>query len=96
MLADEPVSALDLRLGRDVIRLLTGLGRERQATMLVSLHSLELLGEGFDRVVALREGQLFWQGPPRALTRQLLHEVYGAEYRALHLDEVPLVEGAPA
>ena len=94
VLADEPVSALDLRLGRDVIRLLTGIARERQATMLVSLHSLELLGEGFDRVVALRDGQLLWQGPPTALSRQLLREVYGAEYRALHLDEVPLVEGS--
>jgi phosphonate transport system ATP-binding protein len=94
VLADEPVSALDLRLGRDVIRLLTSLGRERQATMLVSLHSLELLGEGFDRVVALRQGQVFWQGPPSALTRALLQEVYGAEYKALHLDEVPLLESS--
>lgn len=94
VLADEPVSALDLRLGRDVVRLLTRLGRERHATMIVSLHSLELLGEGFDRVVALRDGRLFWHGPPGQLTRDILRQVYGAEYRVLHLDEVPVGEGS--
>lgn len=89
VLADEPVSALDLRLGRDVVRLLLDLcGPGR--TLLCSLHSLDLLGEGFDRVVALRDGRVRFDGPPAALSRPLLHDVYGAEYRALHLDDAVL------
>jgi phosphonate transport system ATP-binding protein len=97
LLADEPVSSLDLRLGRDVVRLLLTLaGRDR--TTIVSLHTLDLLAEGFDRVIGLRAGRLQFDGPPAALTRQTLQELYGAEYRALHLDHLPLQSspGAPS
>jgi phosphonate transport system ATP-binding protein len=90
LLCDEPVSALDIRLGRDVVRLISGICRERGTTLLVSLHTLELLREGFDRILALRDGRLVWQGPPSQLTRQILKDVYGTEYQALHLDELQL------
>jgi phosphonate transport system ATP-binding protein len=63
---------------------------EQRSTLLVSLHTLDLLREGFDRVVALRDGRIAWQGRPADLTRGDLQSVYGAEYRALHLDEVAL------
>src|SRR5262249_60116448 len=90
----ERVSSLDLRLGREVVQLISRLCRERGTTLLVSLHTLELLSLGFDRVLALRGGRLVWQGRPQQLTRALLRDVYGAEYQALRLDDVPL-EGAP-
>jgi phosphonate transport system ATP-binding protein len=90
LLCDEPVSALDLRLGREVVRLITAMCRERGTTLLVSLHTLELLREGFDEIVALCSGKVHWRGRPEQITRQLLQEVYGAEYRALHLDELAL------
>ena len=87
MLADEPVSQLDIRLGREIIGLLAGVSSQIGATLLVNLHTLELLHEHFDRVIALRDGRLFWQGEPKAISRDLLRELYGAEYRALSLDE---------
>ncbi len=90
LLADEPQSALDLRLGRDVVQLLLACARERGAALVASLHTLDLLGEGFGRVLALRAGQLVWQGRPNELSKPLLQEVYGAEYRTLHLDDVDL------
>ena len=90
LLCDEPVSSLDMRLGREIVKLITSISRERRATMLVSLHTLELLREGFDRVVALRGGRMVWQGRPDQITRELLRDVYGAEYQALHLDELPI------
>ncbi len=92
ILADEPVSALDLRLGREIIALLCGLATREGVTLVVNLHTLDLLQGHFDRVVALRAGRLFWQGRPEQLSQPLLHELYGAEYRALHLDEVVLPE----
>jgi len=94
VLADEPVSALDLRLGREIIGLLCTLASEDGATLVVNLHTLDLLQGHFDRVVALRDGRLFWQGAPEAITQALLRELYGAEYRALHLDEVALPASA--
>ena len=77
VLADEPVSALDERLGRDVLaRLfeLAGGGR----TLIASLHSLVLLDAGFDRVVALREGRVVHDGPPADFDRARLTALYGA------------------
>jgi phosphonate transport system ATP-binding protein len=98
ILADEPAAALDPRLGREVLGLLLDASRERGAALVVSLHTLELLDAGFERVLALREGRLFWQGVPGELTRGVLRELYGAEYRTLHLDEVELrgADGARA
>lgn len=90
VLADEPVSALDLRLGQEIIGLLCELARRDQATLLVNLHTLDLLQGNFDRVIALRAGRLFWQGAPAQINQHLLRELYGAEYRALHMDEMAL------
>jgi phosphonate transport system ATP-binding protein len=90
VLADEPVSALDLRLGREVIELLCDMATQDGVTLLVNLHTLDLLQGHFDRVIALREGLLFWQGRPEEISQDLLRELYGAEYRALHLDQAAL------
>jgi phosphonate transport system ATP-binding protein len=93
-LCDEPVSSLDIRLGREIVQAITAICREKRATLLVSLHTLELLRTGFDRVLALRGGRILWQGTPDRITRALLRDVYGTEYQALHLDELPLEDGA--
>ena len=95
LLADEPASSLDIRLGREVVQLLLRLAREREATLVVSLHSLDLLNAGFDRVIALRDGSIIWQGQPAELSHKLLEEIYGAEYRALHLEQTALTKPTP-
>ncbi|MCF6228321.1 MAG: ATP-binding cassette domain-containing protein [Planctomycetes bacterium] len=88
MLADEPVSQLDIRLGREIILLLSEIAKRESTTLLVNLHTLELLQEHFTRVIALKDGKIFWQGEPDKITRELLKDLYGAEYKAMHLDEV--------
>lgn len=90
VLADEPVSALDLRLGQEIIGLLCELAQRDQATLLINLHTLDLLQGNFDRVIALQSGKVFWQGTPDEISQHLLRELYGAEYRALHLDDLVL------
>jgi len=90
VLADEPVSALDLRLGQEIIALLCEMALRDRVTLLVNLHTLDLLQGNFDRVIALRAGRVFWQGAPADISQHLLRELYGAEYRALHLDEMAL------
>ena len=83
LLADEPVSALDVRLGAQVLQLLHSLADEREAAMLVSLHNLDLLDRGFTRVVALRAGRVCWQGTPADLDDATLRDVYDADYAQL-------------
>ncbi|MHC4840445.1 MAG: phosphonate ABC transporter ATP-binding protein [Planctomycetota bacterium] len=90
LLADEPVSSLDIRLGRDVIRLLLKRANETSTSVIVSLHSLDLLNEGFDRVIAFKNGELIWDGNPAELNQTILKEVYGVEYQTLHLETLRL------
>ncbi|MBE7492244.1 MAG: ATP-binding cassette domain-containing protein [Planctomycetes bacterium] len=87
ILADEPVSQLDVRLGREVIGLLIRVARKGGATLLVNLHTLDLLRGNFERVIALREGRVFFDGRPEDLDAEKLRELYGAEYRDLHVSE---------
>lgn len=89
MLADEPVSQLDIRLGREVIELLNQIATAMGTTLLVNLHTLELLHGHFARVIALKEGKLFWTGTPEEISGELLHELYGAEYRTMQLESAP-------
>jgi phosphonate transport system ATP-binding protein len=78
-LADEPTASLDVRLGNEVLDLLVAAARERGATLVVSLHALELLGGGrFDRVVALREGKVAWQGRAEELDSARVRALYGS------------------
>jgi phosphonate transport system ATP-binding protein len=57
VLADEPAASLDPDLGRDVVELLLRDARARNATLLCTLHQLELTA-GFDRVIAVRDGRI--------------------------------------
>jgi phosphonate transport system ATP-binding protein len=57
VLADEPAASLDPDLGREVVELLLRDARERNATLLCTLHQIELTA-GFDRVIAVRDGRI--------------------------------------
>ncbi|MBL8753414.1 MAG: ATP-binding cassette domain-containing protein [Planctomycetes bacterium] len=95
VLADEPASSLDIRLGREIVQQLLALAG-KDTTVLVSLHALDLLQLPFDRVLALRDGAVVFDGPVKSITRDLLRAVYGEEYQRLHLDDVDLVRNGGA
>ena len=63
--------------------------RARDAAAVISLHSLDLLDRGFDRVVALRDGRVAWQGDPAGVDQATLRDVYGADYERVLGDEAP-------
>lgn len=58
VLADEPVSSLDPNTSRAVLELLRRAARAHGATVLCSLHQVELAQEFADRIVGLRAGRL--------------------------------------
>ncbi len=67
VLADEPATSLDPRLARDLLDLLLDLVRQDRRTAIVSLHQLDLVTERFDRVIALRDRRIYYDGPPRGV-----------------------------
>jgi len=77
ILADEPVSNLDPRLSRVILDILKRICVEDGITTLASLHTLDLAREYADRVVALKAGQIFFDGPTKDLTEVVVEGVYG-------------------
>lgn len=63
LIADEPVSSVDPARARDTIELLTRISREEGLTLCMSLHNLDLAREFLPRLVGLRAGKLFFDGP---------------------------------
>lgn len=76
ILADEPVSSLDPKLSRVVLDILKRVCREDGITALVSLHTLELTREYADRVIGLKQGKIFFDGPAGDLTDGVSDSVY--------------------
>jgi phosphonate transport system ATP-binding protein len=76
ILADEPVSSLDPKLSRVVLDILKRVCREDRIAALVSLHTLELTREYADRVIALKQGRIFFDGPVASLTDAVVDQVY--------------------
>ncbi len=78
ILADEPVSSLDPRLSRVILDILKRVCLEDGITALVSLHTLDLTKEYADRVIGLKEGRIFFDGPARDLTETVVEKIYQA------------------
>jgi peptide/nickel transport system ATP-binding protein len=63
LIADEPTTALDVTIQRQIIELLARLKAEHRMSVLFISHDLALVGEIADRVVVMRHGQVREQGP---------------------------------
>ena len=80
LIADEPTTALDVTIQRQILELLARVQRERRMSLLFISHDLGVVGEIADRVVVMRHGQVREQGgvaaiftaPQDAYTRALL------------------------
>ena len=90
LLADEPVSALDPESARRVMDLLHHLNRSQGMTLVVSLHNVAMARRYCDRIIALRGGELVFDGLPMELDDARLRHLYGASTDELLLDHNPL------
>ncbi|MFC3533537.1 phosphonate ABC transporter ATP-binding protein [Vogesella facilis] len=79
LLADEPVAALDPRLADDTVALLCRDAAARRATLLVSLHSVELALAHFPRLIGLRAGRVMFDLPREQVSPELLAALYAGD-----------------
>lgn len=79
ILADEPIASLDPESSRKVMELLAELNREQRVTVVVSLHQVDYAFAYCPRTVALRHGEVVYDGPTAALTRERLKHLYGTQ-----------------
>ncbi|MDD9908527.1 MAG: ATP-binding cassette domain-containing protein [Ahrensia sp.] len=76
ILADEPVSNLDPARAAEILALLTGAARSRNATVLFSSHQPELACRFAERVVGMRDGRIVFDAPAANLTNDTTAELY--------------------
>lgn len=79
LLADEPVSALDPTLADAAVGELVRHASETGATVVASLHAVDLALKFFDRVVGMRDGQIVFDLPAAEVDQALLQALYAAE-----------------
>lgn len=81
LIADEPTTALDVTIQKQIIDLLESLRQRRQMSMIFITHDLALVGEIADQVIVMRHGEIREQGtaeqvleqPKDVYTRALLY-----------------------
>jgi phosphonate transport system ATP-binding protein len=79
MLADEPVASLDPATSHSVLRYLEEINRQEGITVVCNLHFLSLARRYASRVVALKAGEIVFDGFPTAITPEWFREIYGEE-----------------
>ena len=77
LLADEPFASLDPRNGEKLIDLLVGWSKQKNKTLIVTLHHLEFALANFPRIIALKNGLIFFDLPTDQVTPELLQQLYG-------------------
>ena len=92
---DEPVASLDPVSARKVMELLRDLNQRDGVTVIVTMHQIDYATKFCDRIVALKAGQIVYDGPKVGLTRDRLIEIYGAEFDEETGDAAPKEEPVP-
>jgi phosphonate transport system ATP-binding protein len=77
LLADEPVASLDPETAVVVLDYLRDINREDGITVLCAIHHLELATRYADRIVAMRQGRVVYDGLPADLDQAAYRRIYG-------------------
>jgi len=88
MLLDEPTSALDIKYQLEILKILKQLNQAKNMTVVMAIHDLHLASKFCRRLVLLKNGELFADGPPsEVLTKEILEDVYGVKVNIFPVDD---------
>ena len=79
ILGDEPTASLDQALAGSIMGILRRINQERRLTLVVSQHQLETALDYGTRIVGFRAGRIVFDGPPAAVSPDVVRAVYGDE-----------------
>ncbi len=87
LLADEPVSSLDPTLADLALSALVDKATRQGATLVASLHAVDLALKWFPRIVGMRDGRVAFDLPAGEVTAERLHALYASEGGRLPLQD---------
>lgn len=79
LLADEPVASLDPATSHSVLKYVEELNKRDGVTVLCALHFLSLARRYGTRILALKAGQIVFDGLPTDINERWFKEIYGEE-----------------
>ncbi|WP_394791998.1 ABC transporter ATP-binding protein [Rhodoferax sp.] len=99
LIADEPTTALDAVVQRDVLELMVSLTRERHTAVLLISHDLPMVARYTDRVIVMQQGVVVETGltgsllaaPQQDYTRKLLEAIPRRQAARSVADEPPVI-----
>ena len=78
LLLDEPISSLDIQHEIEILDLIRDITVQKGITTVITLHDLNLAARYADKMVILKDGEVYTAGEPKAvLTPEMMRSVYG-------------------
>ncbi|MCH7974372.1 MAG: phosphonate ABC transporter ATP-binding protein [Bacteroidetes bacterium] len=79
LLADEPVASLDPATSNSVMKFFEKVNKEFGTTVICNLHFLSLVRKYATRVIALKSGEIIYEGEPSEIDEKWFKTIYGEE-----------------
>ena len=95
LLADEPIASLDPEASRRVMELLTEVNQQDGITVVVTLHQVDFAIKYCPRTIALKDGEIVYDGLSSHLTPAFLRQIYGAASEEMFAHAAPQKKTAP-
>ena len=90
LLLDEPTSALDLHHQIEIYQILKGLQQDRDITVIVVTHDINLAAQFCERMILMDLGRIVRDGPPdQVLQFKILQEIFGVK---VYIDINPMTD----
>lgn len=94
LLIDEPLSALDPQRGDLALASLCQMAHDRQATLIATLHHVEMALKFFPRIIGLAQGHIQFDLPVALVTPALLAELYRHQTEVDHAFDAEQTAGS--
>jgi len=86
ILADEPVASLDPATSHSVMKYLQEINKQFGVTVICNLHFLSLVRQYATRVIALKGGELIYNGLPSNIDETWFRQIYGEDAMEVTID----------
>ena len=85
LLADEPVASLDPATSHTIMDYLENVNKKMGKTVVCNLHFLSLVRRYATRVIALKAGQIVFEGDPADVTEDWFRRIYGDQAKEVQI-----------
>ena len=86
ILGDEPVASLDPATSYSIMDFLEKVNKEMGKTILCNLHFLSLVRRYSTRVMALKDGNIVFEGVPKEITKDWFYKIYGEQAKEVTVE----------